>query len=131
MDGKFDIEIPYVQFMGMRMLSQADGKARVAFDPKPEHFNSWKSVHGGVLMSLLDVTMGTAARALDASCIGASTVEMKTNFINPAQGPVFTDATALRAGRSLIYCEAEVTDLSGTLLAKANGTFKLIYPKGQ
>lgn len=129
METNFDIHIPYVEFMQMRMLEQADGKARVAFEPKPEHFNSWKSIHGGVLMGLLDVAMGTASRSLDARCIGASTVEMKTNFIAAAQGPVFTDARAQYAGRSLIFTESEMTDMAGTLLAKATGTFKLIYPK--
>ena len=129
MNSNFDIQIPYVEFMGMRLLEKADGKARVAFEPKPEHFNSWKSIHGGVLMSLLDVAMGTASRSLHATCIGATTVEMKTNFISAAQGPVFTDARAIWAGRSLIYTEADMTDMAGTLLAKSTGTFKLIYPK--
>ncbi len=129
MESNFDIQIPYVEHMGMRLLEKAGGKARVAFEPKTEHFNSWKSIHGGVLMGVIDVTMGAASRALDAKCIGATTVEMKTNFIGAAQGPVFTDARALWAGRSLIFAEAEMTDMAGTLLAKATGTFKLIYPK--
>ncbi|MSQ60581.1 MAG: PaaI family thioesterase [Betaproteobacteria bacterium] len=129
MEKTFDIKIPYVEHMGMRLLEKADGKARVAFEPKAEHFNSWKTIHGGVLMGLLDVAMGTASRSLDAQCIGAATVEMKTNFISGAQGPVFTDARAQWAGRSLIFTEAEMTDMAGTLLAKATGTFKLIYPK--
>jgi len=113
----------------MRLLDKGDGTARVSFDPMPEHFNSWKAIHGGALMSVLDVAMGTASRALDENCIGATTVEMKTNFIGAAQGPVFSDARAMRAGRSLIFAEAEITDMAGTLLAKATGTFKLIYPK--
>jgi acyl-coenzyme A thioesterase PaaI-like protein len=41
---------------------------------------------------------------------------------------VLADGRAQRAGRSLIYSEGDVRDAGGTLLAKASGTFKLVYP---
>ena len=48
----------------------------------------------------------------------------------PPVGPVVAHAKAQRAGRSLLFAEGEVRDASGTMLAKAVGTFKLIYPPG-
>lgn len=125
----FDILIPFVEHLGIQMLEKADGRVSLRLDPVPEHLNSWKGVHGGVLMTLLDVSISSAARALDPACIGASTVEIKVNFLAAATGSMFAQGQAQRAGRSLIFSEGEVRDAAGVLLAKATGTCKLIYPK--
>jgi uncharacterized protein (TIGR00369 family) len=125
----FDIHVPFVEHLGMRLLEKADGRSLIQFDPRPEHLNSWNGVHGGVLLSVLDVALSSAARALDPACIGATTIEMKTNFLAAATGPILTEGRAQRAGRSLIFAEGEVRDADGMLLAKASGTFKLLYPK--
>jgi len=125
----FDINVPFVEHLGLKLLEKGEGRALIRFEPDPEHLNSWKGVHGGVLMTLLDVALSSAARSLDPACIGATTVEMKTNFLSAATGPVLAKGFAQRAGRSLIFAEGEVSDPSGEVLSKASGTFKLIYPK--
>ena len=48
-----------------------------------------------------DVALSSAARSLDSACIGATTVEMKTNFLAAATGPFRPRGRAQRAGRSL------------------------------
>ncbi len=125
----FDIDLPFVEHLGMQLLEKGDGRALVRFEPRPEHLNSWKGVHGGVLMTLLDAALSSAARSLDPACIGATTVEMKANFLSAASGPILAEGFAQRAGRSLIFSEGEATDPGGKVLAKASGTFKLIYPQ--
>jgi uncharacterized protein (TIGR00369 family) len=127
---KFDIRIPFVDLLGIELLEKAAGHARIGFTPVPDHLNSWNGIHGGVVMSLLDTALSTASRSLDPDCIGCTTVEMKTNFLAAASGPVFTVGRAQRAGRSLIYAEGEVVDPQGNVLAKASGTFKLVYAAG-
>jgi uncharacterized protein (TIGR00369 family) len=129
--GKFDIHIPFVEHLGIDLLEKAGGRTRLGFTPAPHHLNSWKSIHGGVVMALLDTALSTASRSLDEACIGCTTVEMKTNFLAAAMAGVTVEGRAQRAGRSLIYAEGEVLDPQGHVLAKANGTFKLIYPAGR
>jgi len=124
----FNIHVPFVEHLGVRILQRGDGVVRLRLDPRPELENSWGSVHGGVLMTLLDVALASAGRSLDESCNGALTVEMKVNFIAAAQGAVLGEGRAQRAGRSLIFSEGELRSEDGTLLAKATGTFKLLYP---
>jgi len=126
----FDIYMPLVEHLGFRLLEKRDGTAKVGYEPKPEHFNSWQAIHGGAVMALLDVALSSACRALDEKCIGCLTVEIKVNFIGAATGPVTAEARAQRAGRSLLFSEGEVRDPSGATLAKAVGTFKLIYASG-
>jgi uncharacterized protein (TIGR00369 family) len=127
----FEIHVPFVEHLGIRIIEKGDGVVRLRLDPRAEFENSWGSVHGGVLMTMLDVALASAGRSLDARCNGALTVEMKVNFIAAASGPVLAEGRAQRAGRSLIFSEGELTSEDGTLLAKATGTFKLLYPKGQ
>jgi uncharacterized protein (TIGR00369 family) len=126
----FDIHVPFVEHLGLKLLEKGDGRALIRFEPASEHLNSWEGVHGGVVMTLLDVALSSAARSLDPACIGATTVEMKANFLSAASGPILAEGFAQRAGRSLIFSEGEVSDSAGTVLAKASGTFKLVYPKG-
>src|SRR6478609_3557686 len=123
------IHVPEVEHLGVQILERGDGVVRLRLDPRPELENSWGSVHGGVLMTLLDVALASAGRSLDESCNGALTVEMKVNFIAAANGPVIGEGRAQRAGRSLIFSEGELRSEDGTLLAKSTGTFKLLYPK--
>jgi uncharacterized protein (TIGR00369 family) len=125
----FNIHVPFVEHLGVRILEKGDGVVRLRLDPRSELTNSWGSVHGGVLMTLLDVALASAGRSLDENCNGALTVEMKVNFIAAAQGSVLGEGRAQRAGRSLIFSEGELRSEDGTLLAKATGTFKLLYPK--
>jgi uncharacterized protein (TIGR00369 family) len=127
----FNIHVPFVEHLGARITERGDGIVRLRLDPRPELANSWGSVHGGVLMTLLDVALASAGRSLDDTCNGALTVEMKVNFIAAAAGPVIGEGRAQRAGRSLIFSEGELRSEDGTLLAKATGTFKLLYPKAE
>jgi uncharacterized protein (TIGR00369 family) len=125
----FDIHVPFIEHLGIRFTEKRAGLVRVRLDPRPEFENSWGSVHGGVLMTVLDVALASAGRSLDETCNGALTVEIKVNFISAAAGTVLGEGRAQRAGRSLIFSEGELTSEDGTLLAKATGTFKLLYPE--
>ena len=40
------------------------------------------TVHGGVIMSLLDVALCTAARTLHPDSVGVITIDMSTSFID-------------------------------------------------
>jgi uncharacterized protein (TIGR00369 family) len=127
----FDIDVPFLEHLGIRIIEKGNGRVKLRLEPRPEFENSWGSVHGGVLMTMLDVALASAGRSLDEACNGALTVEMKVNFITAAVGPVVGEGRATRAGRSLIFSEGELTAEDGTLLAKATGTFKLLYPKDE
>jgi len=127
----FNIHVPFVEHLGVRIIEKGEGMVRLRLEPRPELENSWGSVHGGVLMTLLDVALASAGRSLDDKCNGALTVEMKVNFIAAATGAVLGEGRAQRAGRSLIFSEGELRSEDGTLLAKATGTFKLLYPKSE
>ena len=123
----FDIDIPFVDFIGIYLIEKKNGYSKLGIHLKEEYKNSWGAVHGGVLCSLLDVTLATSARSLDTSCIGAITIEFKINFIKPACTDFFAEANSIKSGKSIIFSEGKILDKSNTIIAAANGSFKLIY----
>lgn len=125
----FDIEIPFAALLGIRKVAVAPGSVTTALSIKPELMNSWHVSHGGALMSLLDLTLGMSAKSLDPASNGATTVELKVNFLAAATGEVTAQGHAQRAGRSLVFAEGEIRDSGGKILAKATGTFKLRFPE--
>lgn len=122
-----DIFIPFAEKLGVRALHQRDGEAILELVLREEHMNSWQMAHGGVVMTVLDIVMGMSAKSLDPASSGAATIELKTNFIQPATGRIIGRGLAQRQGRSLVFVEGELRNDAQELLARATGTFKLRY----
>lgn len=127
----FGLTIPFGDYVGIEPLEQGDGFVRTALEIKPELMNSWGVAHGGAVMTLLDLTLGMAARSVDMRSNGSITVELKVNFIKAATGRVHAEGRATRCGKSLVFSEGEVRDAGDDLCAKATGTFKLLLPRSQ
>jgi uncharacterized protein (TIGR00369 family) len=124
-----DMNIPFAEKLGVRMVHRRVGDVGLELELIDDHMNSWQMAHGGVIMSMFDIVMGTSAKTLDDASSGATTVELKTNFLKAATGRVTARALAQRAGRSLVFVEGELRNEPQDLLARATGTFKLRYPR--
>ena len=118
-------KLPFAKHLGIRLISKGGGKARLELDVRPELMNSWDAVHGGATMTLLDIALAVALRSLDAAEKGAITVELKVNFVGPGLGTLVADGRCVHAGKTVAFCEGEVHDTSGKLVATASGTFML------
>ena len=123
-----DMVVPYAEQLGVRAGHKREGDVGLHLDLRQEHLNSWQVAHGGVVMSVLDIVMGLSAKSLDEASVGATTVELKTNFIKAATGRITARGRAQRAGRSLVFAEGELHNDARELVARATGTFKLRYP---
>jgi uncharacterized protein (TIGR00369 family) len=122
----FRNDIPFVRDLGIEFISAENGHALLALDLTPRHLNSWNVAHGGVLMTLLDVAMAVAGRTLDPAAGGGVTVEMKTNFLQPANAGtrLLASGHVYHRSSSMAFCDGEVRDSQERLIAKAMGTFK-------
>ncbi len=122
----FRNDIPFVKDLGIEFISAENGHAVLALDLTTRHLNSWDVAHGGVLMTLLDVAMAVAGRTLDPAAGGGVTVEMKTNFLQPANAGtrLLASGHVYHRSSSMAFCDGEVRDTQGRLIAKAMGTFK-------
>ena len=124
----FGADIPFVTHLGFALELFDGGNSAIGYKPLPQHLNSFAVTHGGAIMTLLDVTMATAARSVQKD-MGVVTIEMKTSFMQPAPG----DGSRLTAkGRlihrtaTLAFTEATLFDVQGRPCAHATGTFKYV-----
>jgi uncharacterized protein (TIGR00369 family) len=119
------LRVPFLTHLGVQIEEMEPGRALLSLDPRPEHYNSWGGVHGGVIMTLLDVCMAVAGRAHDPANLSGVTVDMSVSFILPGKGRQLTEGRVVAQTRTLWRCEAEVRNASDkSLVARAIGTFK-------
>ena len=121
------MRVPFVEHLGFELISVDTVHSELRLQPREEHLNSHAMVHGGVLMTLLDVAMAMAARA-GRPDIGVVTVEMKTTFMLPASGALRARGLVKVKTRQLAFVEATVLDERGRSCAHATGTFKFVHP---
>ena len=125
----FGVEIPFVELLGFELIAFADGRSEIHYPPRPEHLNSFSVTHGGALMTLLDVSMATAARSVTPE-MGVVTIEMKTSFMQPAvpsaDGPLVAKGELMHRTATMAFTQATVFDVQGKACAHATGTFKYV-----
>ena len=123
--GNFGVEIPFVSHLGFELVLFENGQSQIDYLPLPEHLNSFAVTHGGACMTLLDVTMATAARSVQHD-MGVVTIEMKTSFMQPARGALTGKGRLMHRTATMAFTEATIYDAEGRTCAHATGTFKYV-----
>ncbi len=121
----FGVEIPFVSHLGFELVKMEGGGSELRYLPKHEHMNSFLVTHGGAIMTLLDVTMATAARSIDLET-GVVTIEMKTTFMQPCKGLLTGRGRLMHRTKSMAFTEGTIYDAEGKACAHATGTFKYV-----
>ena len=121
----FGVEIPFVSHLGFELVRMEGGESELKYLPKHEHLNSFLVTHGGAIMTLLDVTLATAARSIDLE-IGVVTIEMKTTFMQPCKGLLTGKGRLMHRTKSMAFAEGTIYDAEGKACAHATGTFKYV-----
>ena len=121
----FGLSVPFLKHLGVVAEMAEGGRSRISLDLRPELLNSFEVSHGGVIMTVLDVAMAVAARGLQKHPAGVMTIDMSASFLRAARGRIVAEGKVLRGGSSLFFCEGEARDVSGEVVAKSLGTFKL------
>ena len=121
----FGVPIPFVEHLGFELTRFDGGHSEIVYAPQPEHMNSFEVVHGGATMTLMDVTMATAARSVLPD-FGVVTIEMKTTFMRASRGTLRGVGRLIHRTRSMAFTEASIFDAEGQLCSQASGTFKYV-----
>lgn len=117
-------QAPFADHLGMRLEQVQDGKATLTVELRPELLNRQGAGHGGVLAGLLESAMSHAALSRAGDRRDTVTVDMGLTFMRPAQGRLMAQGRVVGGGKSVCFCEADLHDASGQLLAKATGTLR-------
>src|SRR4051812_13445918 len=99
---------PFLAFCGIRRLELGQGTARNELVMEPQKGNRTGAAHGGLLMTMLDSVMASAARSQLAEDHGVMTVDMQVAFLSPGRGTLTGTGRVVRGGRSLMFCEGEI-----------------------
>ena len=125
---EFQKRIPFIQHLRIHTDELDKGRARLSVPVEANLMNSMGNVHGGVIMSLLDVALCTAARTLHPESTGVITINLSVSFIEAGGGEkLYADARVLKDGRSMSFVEGEAKNADGTLVAKATGTVRVMH----
>lgn len=121
----FGVAIPFVDHLGFVLQRFEGGESHIDYTPRAEHLNSFEVTHGGACMTLMDVTMATAARSVQPE-MGVVTIEMKTSFMLPAKGALVGKGRLIHRTATLAFTEATIYDAQGRACTHATGTFKYV-----
>ncbi|MDM0057499.1 PaaI family thioesterase [Variovorax fucosicus] len=121
----FGVAIPFVDHLGFTLERFENGESELHYTVQPEHLNSFFVTHGGACMTLMDVTMATAARSVQPE-MGVVTIEMKSSFMQPARGPLVGKGRLLHRTATMAFTEAKIYDSAGRLCSHSTGTFKYV-----
>jgi uncharacterized protein (TIGR00369 family) len=115
----------FIALVGARAPEAKDGTARLVVEVDDRHLNPAGAVHGGMLATLVDATMGAAVRsAVDEEA--PATSQLTVTYLRPGKaGNLLVTAEVSKRGDSLTMCEAEV-EQDGKVLAHALATFALV-----
>lgn len=114
------------RFLGLK-ISYEEERCIVKFEATPELFNPQGSLHGGVLATAMDISMGHLLHHVSGA---GATLEMKIQYVAPIlSGAVRCEASFLRQGRSIQFMQSHVYREDGELAAHATATWKTLRKK--
>jgi uncharacterized protein (TIGR00369 family) len=124
---KFQPGVPMGPF-GFVPRAVGGGKSTWEYTVDTAHYNIHGTIHGGILMALLDTAMGHAVTDLVAPAGRFNAAaQFNIHFLLPIKsGLVSATAEVRKLGKRLAIVEAEATDDQGRLLGLATATHTLL-----
>jgi uncharacterized protein (TIGR00369 family) len=120
-----DLDRGFISLVGAHPPEADDGEATLEVVVDDRHLNPAGTVHGGMLATLVDTTMGSAIR----SAVGdetPATSQLSLTYLRPGKpGRLVVTATVRKRGDNLTVCEADV-EQEGKSLVHALATFALV-----
>ena len=115
----------FIALIGAPATESNDGTARLVVEAGDRHLNPAGAVHGGMLATLVDTTMGAAVRSV-AEGEAPATSQLTVTYLRPGKpGQLQVTAKVSKRGDSLTVCEADV-EQDGKTLVHALATFALL-----
>lgn len=115
--------IPMSAALGFECVTLSRGRCTLAWTRDPRYDGIYRSIHGGILMTLADSAGAFAVLTVVDPASRITTTEMNIRFLAPVLGRVRAEARVLRVGRSLCPLVVELRDEKDRLVAHAGMTY--------
>ena len=118
---------PFVRMMGMKLLSCSGGKSVMRCRVRQILKNSGGTLHGGVLGTLVDMSVATALRSVLPLTSRMTTVEYKVNLLKPvSEGTVTAHGSVIRLGKTIAVGSTEIRNDDGEPVGFGSATFYIL-----
>jgi len=115
---------PFYDAIGFELESKGHGYCRYRLEIANNHLNPIGIVHGGVLYSLVDYSMGEAVYSVLPDKARAFTTDVEIRYLQSvSEGKLFCETKVLHQGKRIIVCESNVVDDNSVICARASGSF--------
>jgi acyl-CoA thioesterase len=113
----------FAEYLGLEMLSAAQGSSAAKLDIKPHHLNGAGIVHGGAIYSLAVWALALAANSADIGsdiCVGTGGT---INYVsNVSQGTLYACAKPVHIGKHIVTYQVTVTGDNERIIAVLQGS---------
>jgi acyl-CoA thioesterase len=117
---------PLVDLLQMKVISLADGYCETAA-PRNETFNGiYDSFHGGLLMTIADITAGMAILTKTGPDVQMATTDMNIRFLAPCLSQVTVKAKVIKFGKTMCPATADLFDADRKHVAVAQVSYMLL-----
>jgi uncharacterized protein (TIGR00369 family) len=117
-----------VNWMGVRIVQSADGRAVAEFEPEKHHRGAGvggRAVTGAAQAYIFDFVTGAAVASLTHGTTPQVTVKLDVTYHHPAyDAPLTFEARVQSAGRQIVFVEAMCTDANGQICSRANAIYR-------
>jgi len=113
---------PFLGYLNVHKIELGSGRSRVHLKIRPEHTNRGRTVHGGVIATLLDVAFGTAATSVVDTSEMPITVSLNVDYIQSAAAGenLVAEGKVVKKGSRIVFVEAIVNTEKGEVVARGS-----------
>ncbi len=134
---EFAASFPFFAHMSFEVVDMRPGWAKVQVRLRDELRNPNGQIHGGVVASLIDMSITQAMLLTDTyqkvrETRGTmSSVDLRVKYLRAmSEGVATAESSIVHSGRRIVHASSVVTDESGRRLALGDSTLSIVLGKG-
>jgi uncharacterized protein (TIGR00369 family) len=115
----------FTDLVGTEVVSAEEGRALITIQAEQRHLNLSDTVHGGLISTLIDVSMAEALNTITEEDEQPFTIQITVNYMKPGKvGTLTSTAQVRKGGERITIVEAEVVqEEDDEVIALATGTY--------
>jgi uncharacterized protein (TIGR00369 family) len=115
----------FTELVGAEVVSTEEGRAVITIQAEQRHLNPSGTVHGGLISTLIDVSMAEALNTITEEDEQPFTIQITVNYMKPGKvGTLTSTAQVRKGGERITIVEAEVVqEEDDEVIALATGTY--------
>jgi len=115
------------KLLGYKIVESDNGSCVVELEVRDELKQGFGLLHGGAIATLADYTMGRAICSMINRIPPFVTAQMNINYISSVkEGKVTGYGCVKRLGKRLSFCECEIKNNLGEIIATATGIYYML-----